>query len=236
MEFPKELQGERIVARECLVDGSVDGSSLSELYETRWNFLNDTYGDFSRETYFSKTVSEFEKTQNIPAGSEVNLWFEDDLFCQVNFWFIAHLLAKNHQDLILFLVRPNINTPYSFGSMNEQELIVAFQKKIKLEASEIKDLANLWTLYQKSDYVEMLEISEKLREKFPFLKPVIIASKEQLHSNGIPGRPTLSLLRIMKELNTDNFGEIFRAFCNQEAIYGFGDLQVKRLLNEIQQI
>ena len=37
----------------------------------------------------------------------------------------------------------------------------------------------------------------------------------------------------MDELNTEQFGLIFKEFCNRESIYGFGDLQVKRLLDEI---
>ncbi len=38
----------------------------------------------------------------------------------------------------------------------------------------------------------------------------------------------------MEGLQTQNFGLIFREFCKREGIYGFGDLQVKRLLEEIQ--
>ena len=84
-QFPEQILGEIIVARECLVDGTVEGLSLSDLYETRWQFLNDSYGYCSREIYFSETVSEFEKVQSIPPNSEVNLWFEDDLFCHREF-------------------------------------------------------------------------------------------------------------------------------------------------------
>jgi len=47
------------------------------------------------------------------------------------------------------------------------------------------------------------------------------------------GRPSQSLIRIINELNTVEFEPIFREFSKREDIYGFGDLQVKRLFNEI---
>jgi len=46
-------------------------------------------------------------------------------------------------------------------------------------------------------------------------------------------RPVQSLKEIKEELKTDDFGIIFREFSKREAIYGFGDLQVKRLLDEL---
>ena len=47
------------------------------------------------------------------------------------------------------------------------------------------------------------------------------------------GRPVQSLIQIMKELETEEFEPVFREFCIRESIYGFGDLQVKRLFDEI---
>ncbi len=37
----------------------------------------------------------------------------------------------------------------------------------------------------------------------------------------------------MEERNTVEFGQIFKTFCIREEIYGFGDLQVKILVDEI---
>jgi hypothetical protein len=232
-QFPKQIFGKKIIARECLVDGSVEGISLSELYETRWQFLNDNYGDCSKEIYYCKTVSEFEKIQKIPKNSEVNLWFEDDLFCQVNFWFIINLISQNHQGQAVFLIRPKINSEYSFGSMNEQELVTAFQNRIRIELLEIKALSQLWSLYRQNDIEEMIKIAKRLNDRFPFLKPAINAHKERFPYKGRSGRPTQSLIDIMTERGSDDFGKVFGAFCKQESIYGFGDLQVRRLFDEI---
>jgi Holliday junction resolvasome RuvABC DNA-binding subunit len=39
----------------------------------------------------------------------------------------------------------------------------------------------------------------------------------------------------MKELETNDFGSIFRAFNERESIYGFGDLQVRRMFDKLTQ-
>ena len=40
-QFPEGIEGERIVARECLVDGPVGGKDLDAFFQTRAAFLNE---------------------------------------------------------------------------------------------------------------------------------------------------------------------------------------------------
>ena len=102
-QFPKDIDGEVIVARECLVDGDVHGGSLEELFATRARYLSKHYKEVSEAYYYEHTVPEIKKITEIPAGSEVNLWFEDDLFCQVNFWFVLHTLMSHANNLTIYL-------------------------------------------------------------------------------------------------------------------------------------
>jgi hypothetical protein len=82
-----------IIFRECLIAGDVDASNINELWEIRANFIAGSY-DTTKEMYFEHTVKEFEKLNSLPDCAEVCLWFEDDLFCQVNMWFILSYLAR----------------------------------------------------------------------------------------------------------------------------------------------
>ena len=79
----------------------------------------------------------------------------------------------------------------------------------------------------------MLKTARELENKYPFILPAVEAHLERTPRDGSLGRPSQSLIQIMEELKTDQFGLIFQEFCKRESIYGFGDLQVKRLLNEI---
>ncbi len=234
-QFPKQLQGDFMVARECLVDGSVEGEDLTQLYRTRAQFLSEHYEGCTTKGYYENTVSEFQKIEDLTSDYDLNLWFEDDLFCQVNLWFVLNLIANNYKNQSIFLVRPKITCPYNFGAMTKEELESAFQNKTSIEFSELTELSNLWPLYQKNDGYKMLQISEKLNPKFPFLLPAINAHRDRLPKNGELGRPTQALIQIMEELQTTEFVPIFRAFWEREGIYGFGDSQVKRIYDELLQ-
>ena len=232
-QFPDNIKGELIVARECLVDGNVEGSDLSELYRSRAQFISENYEGYTVKDYYDKTVPEFHKIQNIAEDADINLWFEDDLFCQVNLWFVIKLICKNYKNQEVFLIRPKTNYEYNFGGMNKEEILNEFRNRIKIELFELKELSKLWKLYQQSDCDEMIRIAEKLANRFPFLIYAVKAHRDRLPQDGNLGRPTQTLIQIIDELNTREFGPIFREFSRREGIYGFGDLQVKRILDEI---
>ena len=104
-QLPEYIQGDIIVSRECFVDGNVKGKDLADLFAMRAKFLSQNYGG-SEQDYYRKVVPEFKKIKKIPNDSDINLWFEDDLFCQANFWFVAHLLANSTGINTVYLIRP----------------------------------------------------------------------------------------------------------------------------------
>jgi len=228
-QFPHTLEGELIVFRECLVDGPVAAKSMEELYTRRAHFIATYHTNFKEETYYQKTVSEIEKIKDIPSGSKVNLWFEDDLFCQVNLWFILSLL-KN-KNLSMFLIRPQEHTRYGFGKYTGIGLTELFQKKIPIHKDS--NLFRLWSYYQENRLTELMHIAESLQDEYPFVVEAVIAHIERIPSKNSIGRPKLVLKAIRAELQTDDFGTLFTEFNKREPIYGFGDLQVKRLWDEM---
>jgi predicted DNA-binding protein YlxM (UPF0122 family) len=231
-QFPESISGEKIVARECLVDGDVVGESLQDLFNTRAKFLSSAYGG-TEKGYFDKTVPEFLKIEKIPNDTEINLWFEDDLFCQVNFWFVIFMLAESGSTDNVNLVRPSIDNQYAFSGMSSAALIQVYHDKKRIDQPIIQILSKFWRLYQSGDKIGMRELADQLPDDYGFVKVAIEADIDRQSINASIGRPKQTLLDIMQDLGTDDFGTIFREFNLREAIYGFGDLQVKRLLDEI---
>jgi hypothetical protein len=231
-QFPKDLQGEILVTREFLVEGDVTGNGIEELFDTRVKFINSCYGNGSETFYNQQVVTEFKKMQNIPDGADVNFWFEDDLFCQVNFWFVMNLLGTLHNRKF-FLVRPKAGSEYSFAEMNESELIDAYKNRMQIELSESRMIGELWNFYQMNDFDKMITNAEKLNSKFSFLLPAIQAHIARIPVDGKPGRVIQTLISIINDLETTEFTPVFKEFSNREKIYGFGDAQIKRILEEI---
>lgn len=230
-QFPEGIEGEKIIARECLVDGNVKGDNLAELYHSRAQFISNTYGGYTKEEYFEETVTEFKKMQDIQGDSEVNLWFEDDLFCQVNLWFVVHLLLESGTDTSLFLVRPEKHTWYGFAGLNESELKTIYRNRIAL--TQLDSIASLWKSYQNDNTENLMNTAKELANLYPFILPAVEAHIERIPTGENPGRPTRTLISIMNELETNEFGPVFMEFSKREYIYGFGDLQVKKLFDEI---
>lgn len=236
VRFPRPLKGSVIVMRECLVDGDVQGETLSDLYQTRTDFFASHYKGYSEGDYFNKSISEFSKIQGIPKECEINMWFEWDLFCQVNFWFVMHLLDKHYlyrNTHALFFVQPKQGSEYSFAHMTDDELISAHRDKLRIEYSEADKFSQLWHAYQINDDQAMLRIGRDLEPKYPHVSRAIQAHIDRRSVDGNPGRIERSLIRIMEDLKTQEFGPVFKAFCKREGIYGLGDAQVRRILSAI---
>ena len=230
-QFPEQLAGEIIIARECLVDGPVSSASLDELFAIRAAFIAEAYSGYSVEEYYVGAVSEFNKIKHIPEKARVNLWFEDDLFCQVNCWFTCFLLFHFTKRCSVFIVRPPQHTPYGFGGLSEPELRQAFADRMAL--TSLKDMAGLWEFYCAGDLEGLLASAGQMEEHFPFVLPAVEAHIARIPTERDKGRPFRTLLEIMEGLATPDFPAVFRAFSQREAIYGFGDLQVKRMYDQL---
>ncbi len=229
--FPQSLSNGVIVIRECFIEGNLQGSNLEELFQNRMKFLANSYPDVSKTMYEDHVIPEFRKIQSLPENTEINLWFEDDLFCQVNFWFVTYLIAQSNKVGQIFLVRPLEKSRYSFGHLTDDELLLCYKKRISI--SKINSFAALWKHYKKGDTDSLINCALKLKEEYPFLLPAVLAHVDRIPKEGFKGKPALTLLNIIEELDTKDFGIIFREFCKREAIYGFGDSQVKRIFDKL---
>jgi len=234
--WPALIEGDLIVARECLIDGNVQGETLAELFINRAKFIA-SYEGFTTENYYLKTVVEFDKITSIQPKTQVYCWFEHDLFCQVNFWFVSYLLDNHIKGCEIYFVGPNEGNEYSFAYMSKKELITAYNNALLITSNELKILSQLWPLYQglssRNNYQKMSGIAENLKHKFPFLPAAISAQQERTPDELGYGRPERRLLALIAELNTTDFKKIFYPFSNTEAIYSFGDMQVKRMLDDL---
>lgn len=225
--FPSAIPGSRIVMRECLVDGPVEGETLETFYKNRAEFIS-TYEGCTSEDYFNTSIPEIKKIDVIPIGQEIYLWFEDDLFCQVNFWFVLHLLQEKIDSV--FLVRPKAHNRYGFAALTTEELLSCLDEAMALQP--YKDIIQLWTHYQNNNLKSLQAISNKYPDLF-FISEAVQAHLDRQPNTNHMGKPKETILAILAELDTPSFGTVFQEFSRRLPNYGFGDLQVKRLYDEL---
>ncbi|SHO64290.1 DUF1835 domain-containing protein [Algoriphagus zhangzhouensis] len=227
-QFPKEISGEKIIFRECLVDGPVKSDSEDDFWNQRRKFIE---AEFQEANYDSYSKAEILKISEIPEDSKVHFWFEEDLFCQVNFWKACTLLPPSIQSA--FLVMPGSNSPYSFAHLSNENLISQWENAVELNSEDLELFQSLWKSFQNSDPEEALQSASNFEEIFSFLIPAIKAWKEMIPNENSEGLPKEELKKIHQELQTENFGPVFREFHRRLPIYGLGDTQVLKLWQSI---
>lgn len=222
------LPGEILICREAMVEGPKEAQDPEEFWKDRAAYLDEIYGD-SGSFYMGKVIPEFEKMVKAPVGAEVVLWFEDDLFCQANMWFCLHWLSAR-SDLKVFRVFP---APVGaelrwrgFGANSPDQLKEAYENRILLTEEDRELGADLWRAFLTEDISAMKALAITSTEAFCDLPEVVKAWE------GYPGKIE-SFIQQKLQAGATGFGEIFRAFCRECGIYGFGDLQVKRIYDSL---
>lgn len=231
-QFPADqIDGILIICRECLIDGNIKGDALFEFWDNRATFIEKSYGSKPGK-YNNQVLPQFQKILGLPVGVPVNLWFGDDLFCQINLCYIIHLLDVVGIRDTVHIVKAQRDNWHEFGGMSSKELVAAYENKQKLTKKEFKVLLQCWSTFQQNDLEQLKALSLSKMPNFPLFEEVIQAHIDRFPATGL-GRPQRQLLAIQERLQTDNYGVIFREFNKLEGIYGFGDLQVKRMLDEL---
>lgn len=230
------IPGERIICRECLIDGPLNGKSLADFWNTRAQFIAATYHD-TPENYFRKVVTEFEKILHLPDHAEIHLWFEDDLFCQTNLWFILSLLAK--QDLRnkqIFRVFPVVQNPADhwkgFSTSTAKALAQSLSNKTPINRQDLIFGQALWYAYQSGDHACLLKLSTTPTSCFSLLPEVCQAHADRFPPDGSLSRPEAAIQQLL-ETNPQDFKTIFTEFTRTQGIYGYGDLQIKALYDRL---
>jgi hypothetical protein len=232
--FPDaKIEGDIIVVREALMDGDLSGDNLNDFWRSRAKYHESTEAE-----YHSGVAKEFEKIINAPDNTEFNLWFEYDLFCQVNMWFVVSIInnlpvkKKVYAVYTSYLDRSNKHFWNGFGPATSSQLQVCFADRILLSNADLQLGQELWTAYKDNDFEELIRLAKNHSFAFPYLQEVVKAHIDRFPKDGTNGRPEKVIEDIIKNVSTD-FHKVFKEFWNRESIYGFGDIQLKHLYDKV---
>ena len=229
-QFPKDLPGETLVFRECLIEGPKEVVEFEAFFASRAAYLSDAYGPKIKESYSRELSVPLMKVVTDLKPSEIVLWFEEDLFCQTNFWFICYFLEESGFGGKVSWAKPSGVAKYNFGLLSKEALTAVFEDRLPVNIAKI---ALLWQAYSVNDSDKLIRLVEGIAGLSQYIIPAAIAYRDMNTSTIEKSRPYLSLLAITKTLKTTHFGKVFMVFCKKEAVYGFGDLQVKRIFDQV---
>jgi hypothetical protein len=221
------LDGEIAVCREALIEGDVSGDTLPEFWENRASFIAGRYPE-AGESYHENVVREFAKLTAVHSGSEINLWFEYELFCQTNMWFCLSILAESAVDIfrVAPIVLPDHQVWDGFANLSPDALKKCFEARVSLSQDDVKLGSKLWSAYRAGDHMGLERLSTVESAAFPMLREVCVAAIEK------ESRPRDTVREIIRDGRTD-FAEVFQEFQARAGVYGFGDTQVRKIWEDL---
>lgn len=218
-----------IVCREALIDGPVNAANMDEFWKMRAAWLSSE----EEYEYYDYAVTEFDKLKEITPGSNINLWFGDDLFCQANLWFLVDYLDQLGLAQSLYRVFPIIKQGAGrwseFGGLDAGDMGESYDARVAFTKNDVALAKKLWKAYSTHDLEGLRSLSATPTDVFHDLELVVQAHIDRFPKPGELGRPERILKEIMDSGVTD-FNKLFPAFFTREGIYGFGDTQVKSIL------
>jgi len=225
------IPGEHLAWREALVCGPAPGHlAEAEFIEVRAKHLAETY-----TVPIGKCESELrhqhEALEKFTDHEEVVLWFEHDLFCQVQLiyllhWFGQRELGKVRLSLISIDEFPGIKVFHGLGQLNEAQLTSLVPQRQEITAAQMELGAKAWRAYSASDPSELTALLNRDLSVLPFLQPALRKHVRRFPSthNGL-GRVENTGLDLV-EAGYPKFKSLFPAFMRREPEYGFGDAQL----------
>ena len=227
-EFIKsQIKGEVIVFREALISGPILAESLDIFFEQRARYVLAEYAE-DEIVYHEKVADEITRLVDVDAVDEINLWFEYELFCSVNYWFCLSLLANTGADV--YRVEPigleDENRWDGFGKFTADDLLASFELRTRLTDDDIRLGASLWRAYAKDDHAALRELGKKATTAFPFLNEIVDAAIEQ-------GVRPLEVVRSIMAGEEKDFAAIFVQYKERAGEYGYGDVQLERLIDKV---
>jgi hypothetical protein len=232
------IPGEHLAWREALVYGPAPGSlSEEEFRRVRAAHLASAYC-VSLEKCELELRAQQATLASFADHEEVVLWFDHDLFCQVQLiylldWFARHELGRTKLSVVCIAEFPGVEYFQGLGQLDEQQLASLFPQRREVSPLQLQLGAYSWRAYSSPDPADLVCLLHLDLSDLPFLKGALAKHLQRFPSttNGL-GRVENAGLELIDK-GYQNFRSLFPAFARRESDYGFGDaqfyLELKRL-------
>ena len=228
------IPGSHLAWREALVCGPAPGLvSDEEFHQTRAAHLAQAYG-VEFEQAQSELLEQHLALSRFVEHEEVVLWFEHDLFCQVQLiyllnwllnWFAKREPARTRLSLISIDRFPGIADFRGLGQLNQAQLESLFPARRQITREQLTLGSKAWRAYSSSDPTEIESLRQSDTSALPFLSSALMKHLQRFPStrNGLGRIANIALALI--EAGQGEFRKLFPEFGKLEPSYGFGDAQ-----------
>lgn len=239
-QFKKaDIPGETFVWREVIAEGPVNPEFNSDAFwNERRDFITSFFDvkpeDYDRDLYtpFQELVQRFDKYD------EVILWFEYDLFCQINMMALIAFLGslKTPQQTISMICAGRIDDSgklYGLGELSLDQFKEQLDKKLKLNTREFDLASDVYQAYTSPNPDELFTYTILPSDEFWYLADALKAHFKRF-PNSISGLTEIEqkIIDLASE-GIESSNELVGKLLKWQEYYGFGDLQYFNALNSL---
>ena len=235
------IKGNIVVWREVLCDGPLHKEVGSdEFWTKRYAYFEKGLG-IGKLEYFDKTIKEIVKLEDLSNYEDVVLWFEFDLFCQVNLLALCTYLLDNYVKkanyyLICVGKEKGKEQLKSLSDYSSEEFTILYKNKLNLSKFNLEFAKESWGLYVENNFDKLKSFDFNQSSKFQYLQLAI-----NQHLLRFPSDNSLNQIenKILEIINSNLFSEkeIVRSLLiwqHKETVYGFADMQFLKYLKKLE--
>ena len=237
------LNGDVVVWREMLCEGPLICDIGSDNFWIKRYAFFESELNISKLNYYDTTIKEIIKIENISKYSEVVLWFEFDLFCQINLLGLCSYLLKHYRkDIKYYLVCTGIendkNTLLSLSDYSFELYPELMRKRKSISRRDLLFAEECWRIFVNNNELELRTFDFKINAKFNYLHEAINQHLKRLPAkNGLNEieNKFLELIKFDPSTKISLIQKIL-SWQQKESVYGFGDLQYNLILDKMNEL
>lgn len=234
------IEGDCIVWREMLTEGPLSIDIVNDDFWNKRNVFFENEFSVDRLEYYDKTHQELTKIKHISNYNEVVLWFEYDLFCQVNLIALCTYLLSSYKDSIdYYLVctgrkkgEEHLQTLSDYAPNEYKKLL---ESRSKLSQQDLLFAKECWEKYVSNDLYELKAFNFAKNIMFKYLQLVMNQHMKRFADKSGLNQIDYKILDIIDSniFTKKNIVSTLLIWQKKETVYGFGNLQYVRYLNKL---
>lgn len=232
------LKGDIITWREMLCEGKTLTNVGSEsFWKTRFEFLNKNY-KVSKSWFVEKTLKEYRSLCNHKQQDQIVLWFEYDLFCQINMLAVISWLKTHRKYAHISLVcsgnEDETDKMYGLGDVSDEKLLELYENRIELSMNDIEYADYVWQLYCSDNPIRLENLTDFKNYQYDYLSEAIKAHLKRFPTikNGLNDIEN-HVLQLSFDKKPKSKRELLRTVLTNQGVYGFGDSQYDRIITTL---
>jgi len=234
------IQGDVIVWRALLCDGPLDKVVASNAFwKKRLGFFSQ-HKICSSDHYQKNVIEEVGRLKLLDNYDEVVLWFEYDLFCQVNMLAVCSMIYNVGTTVSCSLICAgrieNQSKLKGLGELTWEAFEKLFSARKVLEEKDLLFAQSCWERYVLGDKKDLETFDYSSNTSFNYLKEAMHQHVLRMPDDHGISSIDIRILSFIKEGHA-TFNLLVNALLNwqgEETVYGFGDLQYKIYINDLQ--